>query len=97
MRPILRKLDRISLGSAFVQMIAPMGLIFLNTFLAVFEGIFNCYAELTRFGDREFYQDFWNSTNFDDWSRKWNIVVHNFLKRYLYTYAIEVYKVGIRV
>ncbi len=81
------------MGAAFVQLLCPVGLIVLNVFLAIFECILNCYAELARFGDREFYQDFWNSTNFDDWSRRWNKPVHEFLKRYLYTYAIETYKV----
>lgn len=31
--------------------------------------------QLTYFADREFYQDFWNSTTFDEFSRKWNVPV----------------------
>ena len=28
------------------------------------------------FADREFYQDWWNSTSWDQFSRKWNKPVH---------------------
>lgn len=89
MRPVLRNLDNISLGIAFVKLICPMAFIFFNCFLAIFEGILNCYAEIATFGDRLFYLDFWNSTNFDDWSRKWNRPVHAFLKEYVYYYGIN--------
>jgi len=65
-------------------MVCPVGFISFNIFLVVFEGIMNCYAELSCFGDRLFYEDFWNSTNFDEFNRKWNRRVHEFLKHYVY-------------
>jgi len=36
------------------------------------------------FADREFYQDWWNSTSWDQFSRKWNKPVHTFLLRHVY-------------
>ncbi len=36
------------------------------------------------FADREFYQDWWNSTTWDQFSRKWNKPVHTFLLRHVY-------------
>lgn len=39
--------------------------------------------QLTFFADREFYQDWWNSTTFDEFSRKWNVPVHSFLLRHV--------------
>jgi sterol O-acyltransferase len=44
----------------------------------------NFYAELSGFADRQFYLDFWNATNFDEYSRKWNRLVHEFLQRHFY-------------
>jgi len=44
----------------------------LLAFFLVFEVILNAIAEVTRFADRRFYADWWNSTGFDEFSRKWN-------------------------
>ena len=55
MRPVLKQLDTLPLGSVFIQLICPMGFMVFNSFLAVFEGILNCYAEIATFGDRLFY------------------------------------------
>ena len=39
---------------------------------------------LTRFADRRFYDDWWNSTTFDEFARNWNKPVHEFLLRHVY-------------
>ncbi len=55
MIPILHNLDDETVGLSFLKFIFPIGLLVLNLFLCVFEGILNGYAELTHFGDRLFY------------------------------------------
>lgn len=42
------------------------------------------FAELSYFADREFCQDWWNSTSWDEFARKWNKPVHTFLLRHVY-------------
>ncbi|XP_043938137.1 sterol O-acyltransferase 2 [Protopterus annectens] len=44
----------------------------------------NAFAEMLRFADRMFYQDWWNSTSFSNYYRTWNVVVHDFLFYYVY-------------
>ncbi|KAI3385729.1 hypothetical protein SNEBB_011230 [Seison nebaliae] len=44
----------------------------------------NAWAEMLRFADRLFYKDWWNSTSFSQYYRKWNIVVHDWLFTYIY-------------
>lgn len=44
----------------------------------------NLWSELTRFPDRAFYMDWWNSVEFGSYYRKWNIVVHDWLYYYVY-------------
>ena len=44
----------------------------------------NAWAEITRFPDRTFYLDWWNSVEFGEYYRKWNIVVHDWLYYYIY-------------
>jgi sterol O-acyltransferase len=43
------------------------------------------------FADRQFYEDWWNSTSWDEFSRKWNKPVHAFLLRHVYASTISTY------
>lgn len=56
---------------------------FLNFYL-IWDAILNCIAELTCFGDRYFYGDWWNCVSWDEFSRIWNVPVHKFLLRHVY-------------
>jgi sterol O-acyltransferase len=69
-------------------------------FYTLFDIAPNFYAELSGLQDRQFYQDFWNSSNFDEYARKWNKLVHEFLYRhfyleYLINYKCTVYQASI--
>ena len=44
----------------------------------------NFWSEILRHGDRRFYEDWWNCTNFEQYYRKWNMVVHEWLYYYMY-------------
>lgn len=57
---------------------------YLLTFYLIWDAILNCIAELTRFGDRYFYGDWWNCVSWDEFSRIWNVPVHKFLLRHVY-------------
>ncbi|QLL31072.1 hypothetical protein HG536_0A08890 [Torulaspora globosa] len=57
---------------------------YLLTFYLIWDAILNCIAELTRFGDRYFYGDWWNCVSWDEFSRLWNVPVHKFLLRHVY-------------
>ncbi|KAI0994224.1 hypothetical protein K3495_g13958 [Podosphaera aphanis] len=62
----------------------PFMITFLLVFLVIFEYILGAFAEITCFADRHFYSDWWNSTDWMEFSRKWNIPVHNFFQRHVY-------------
>jgi len=51
---------------------------------------------VTRFADREFYSDWWNSTTFDEFARKWNKPVHEWLLRHVYLEGVKTYKMSKR-
>lgn len=53
-------------------------------FYGLLHSWFNLWAEIMRFPDRRFYEDWWNSLEFGTYYRKWNIVVHDFLYNYVY-------------
>ena len=49
---------------------------------------------ISRFADRGFYDDWWNSENYDEFARKWNKPVHEFLMRHVYLESISTYKLS---
>lgn len=62
----------------------PFMVTFLLVFLVIFEYVLGAFAEITCFADRHFYSDWWNSTDWLEFSREWNIPVHRFLQRHVY-------------
>ncbi|KAG0026343.1 hypothetical protein BGZ81_006447 [Podila clonocystis] len=74
---------------ALVLLLIPFMMNYLMIFYIVFECICNAFAELSRFADRNFYEDWWNCVSFDEWARKWNKPVHHFLLRHVYDSSIE--------
>ena len=64
---------------------------YLITFYLLLHCWMNLFAEITRFGDRQFYEDWWNSVSFSMYYRKWNVVVHD----WLYAYAfLDIVRLG---
>ncbi|RKF65064.1 Diacylglycerol O-acyltransferase 1A [Golovinomyces cichoracearum] len=59
--------------------------IWLAGFFALFQSFLNALAEIMRFGDREFYTDWWNSRSLGIYWRTWNRPVYHFMKRHIYT------------
>lgn len=60
-------------------------LVWLAGFFAVFQSMLNALAEITRFGDREFYSDWWNSPSVGAYWRTWNKPVYQFMRRHIYS------------
>ncbi|KAG9094392.1 hypothetical protein FS749_012584 [Ceratobasidium sp. UAMH 11750] len=78
-----------SFWRSMLDLALPFMLSYLILFYIIFECICNGFAELSCFGDREFYQDWWNSTSFDEYARKWNKPVHAFLLRHVYQASLS--------
>lgn len=58
--------------------------IWLAGFFALFQSFLNALAEITRFGDRSFYDDWWNSESLGAYWRTWNKPVYTYFKRHVY-------------
>ena len=89
--PVLMQVQELNYLEVFSRLIFPVLICYLMVFFILFEQILNCFAELTRFGDREFYQDWWNSTSFEEFNRKWNRPVHLFLYKHIYLECMNRY------
>jgi diacylglycerol O-acyltransferase-1 len=60
-------------------------IIWLAGFFAIFQSALNALAEIMRFGDREFYTDWWNSPSVGTYWRTWNKPVYHFMRRHIYS------------
>eukprot|EP00736_Rhodelphis_marinus_P006065 Rmarinus@m.21138 len=69
------------------ECMVPACLTFMLGFFLVLHSWQNVMAELTQFADREFYEDWWNSSGFSEYYRKWNLIVHEWLWQYVYQAA----------
>jgi len=62
----------------------PNHFIWLLFFYWFFHSCLNVVAELLKFGDREFYKDWWNAETVQAFWQTWNVPVHRWGKRHLY-------------
>lgn len=58
--------------------------VWLAGFFALFHSFLNALAEVTRFADRDFYGEWWNSPSLGVYWRTWNRPVYQFMKRHIY-------------
>jgi len=82
-------MDFRSLSSAIINLMLPSVLFLIMGFFGFLHSWLNLWAEITRFPDRAFYADWWNSIEFGSYYRKWNIVVHDWLYYYIY---LDIYR-----
>ena len=67
-----------------IKICVPNFIIWLLGFYAIFHVYLNILAELTCFGDRQFYRDWWNSTTLGYFWRSWNLPVHGWMVAHVY-------------
>ena len=76
--------DFVSIVERLMKLSIVSSIIWLAGFFAVFQSSLNALAEVMMFGDREFYNDWWNSPSVGSYWRSWNKPVYNFMKRHVY-------------
>ena len=76
--------DILSIMERVLKLSIPNTYVWLLVFYFYFHLWLNLLAELTCFGDRIFYKDWWNARTIDIYWRDWNIPVHSWILRHLY-------------
>lgn len=79
----------IDMLDALIHLFPALIAVFILLFILIFECLLNLFAELSRFADRHFYSDWWNSVSYADFARKWNVPVHRFLLYHVYLESIR--------
>ncbi|CAL0320284.1 unnamed protein product [Lupinus luteus] len=67
-----------------LKLSVPNVYVWLCMFYCFFHLWLNILAELLRFGDREFYKDWWNAKTVEEYWRMWNMPVHKWMVRHVY-------------
>ena len=80
----MSSLDLASILERLMKLSTISLIIWLAGFFAVFQSMLNALAEVMKFGDREFYTDWWNSPSVGTYWRTWNKPVYQFMKRHIY-------------
>ena len=80
----ISSLDLASILERLMKLSTVSLIIWLAGFLAVFQSVLNALAEVMKFGDREFYTDWWNSPSVGTFWRTWNKPVNHFMRRHVY-------------
>jgi len=87
--PLLKTPKTFNIIHRTVMMVIPQFLMWIMYFFTVWDWMLNVIGEVTKFGDREFYEDWWNSLNYYDFNKKWNKVVHEYFYRHVYAEAVH--------
>jgi diacylglycerol O-acyltransferase-1 len=80
----LHEMDVLAMLERVLKLGIPTLMIWLMMFYTVFHVWLNLLAEMTHFGDREFYSDWWNATTMGEYWRLWNMPVHKWMLRHVY-------------
>ena len=72
-----------------LKLTVPNILVWLLGFYFFFHLYLNILSEILQYGNREFYNDFWNSTSMDRFWRTWNLPVHQWLVSHIYLPMID--------
>ena len=76
--------DAFAASERLFKLAIPVTYCWVGGFYTFFHVWLNLLAEVLRFGDRTFYKDWWNATDFETYWRKWNMPVHCWIVRHAY-------------
>lgn len=81
----MASLDFFSIAERLLKLSPIAMVLWLAGFFALFQSFLNALAEITMFGDRVFYEDWWNSVNLKMYWSTWNKPVYHFMRRHIYS------------
>jgi diacylglycerol O-acyltransferase 1 len=81
----IESLDILSILERLMKLSTISLVIWLAGFFALFQSFLNALAEVMKFGDRSFYDDWWNSESLGAYWRTWNKPVYQFFRRHVYS------------
>jgi diacylglycerol O-acyltransferase 1 len=81
--------DWLRMSERVLKLSIPTLYFWLAMFVALFHLWLNVVAEVTRFGDREFYRQWWNAATVAEYWKLWNMPVHKWMLRHVHYPAMR--------
>ncbi|XP_047309951.1 diacylglycerol O-acyltransferase 1-like [Impatiens glandulifera] len=78
------KVDVLDALERVLKLSIPYLYLWFGMFYCFFHLWLNIVAEVLRFGDREFYKEWWNAKSVKEYWRLWNMPVHKWMVRHVY-------------
>jgi hypothetical protein len=78
------RFDFVGLFERLLKLSLPNLYLWLLMFYSIFHCWLNILGELTRFGDRRFYDDWWNAASFAEYWKSWMLPIHHWMLRHVY-------------
>lgn len=82
-------MDYMRCAERLLKLAIPNHILWLSWFYLCFHSFLNTMAELLKFADRNFYQDWWNSKDVGTFWRLWNLPVHKWAVRHIFVPMIN--------
>ena len=80
----MNEMDVLKILETLLRVSIPNTYVWLLGFYFYFHLWLNFLGEITCFGDRGFYKDWWNSRTIESYWRNWNLPVHHWMLRHMY-------------
>lgn len=80
-----KKMDLWDFGKAYLDLLVWNTILWGIMSFWLFHSGLNWLGELLRFADRDFYRDWWNADSVKVFWSRWNLPVHNWCSRHIYT------------
>lgn len=81
---IVKEGDIMKIIEAYIKLSIPSTILWILFFFLIFHFLLNIHGEITLYGDREFYKEWWNCRDLNEYWRCWNVPAHNFFTRHIY-------------
>ncbi|XP_066980807.1 diacylglycerol O-acyltransferase 1 isoform X1 [Macrobrachium rosenbergii] len=82
-------MDYMRCTERLLKLAIPNHILWLSWFYLCFHSFLNTLAELLKFADRNFYQDWWNAKDVGTFWRLWNLPVHKWAVRHVFVPMIK--------
>jgi sterol O-acyltransferase len=92
--PLVRSNLKVPLLELYLKLQMQLILMMILLIFLLFESMPNAISELTLYADREFYQDWWNSTSIEEFYGKWLRFAYLFFYRHVYMKIMIKYRLN---
>eukprot|EP00825_Cyclidium_porcatum_P038064 TRINITY_DN4336_c0_g2_i3.p1 TRINITY_DN4336_c0_g2~~TRINITY_DN4336_c0_g2_i3.p1 ORF type:complete len:368 (+),score=51.26 TRINITY_DN4336_c0_g2_i3:501-1604(+) len=90
--PVIKNSNNLSFLETVLESLTGIFSFIFLLFYTTEENLCNVFAEMTKFADREFYQDWWNASDYSSFFHKFSKPMGDFTAQYVYLPLLQKFK-----